>query len=82
MDPLWREAAGDTMSRFVVRFMKNVLGENGRESEICQSSLEVDAANEGDARELAKQKFCETQSLCDWSLHADRIQVKPADFPS
>jgi hypothetical protein len=82
MGSLWRKAAGGSMSRFVVRFMKDVLGENGRESEICQSSLEVDAANEGDATELAKQKFCETQSLCDWSLHADRIQVKPADFPS
>jgi hypothetical protein len=70
------------MSRFVVRFMKNVLGENGRESEICQSSLEVDAASEGHATELAKQKFCETQALRHWSLHADRIQVKQADFPS
>ena len=70
------------MPRFVVRFMKNVLGENGRESEICQSSLEVDAASEGHATELAKQKFCETQALRHWSLHADRIQVKQADFPS
>ena len=70
------------MSRFVVRFMKDVLGENGRETEICQSSLEIDAANESDAEEQAKRKFCETQSLCDWSLHADRIQVKAADFPS
>jgi len=70
------------MSRFVVRFMKQVLGENGREAEICQSSLEVDAVNEGDARELAKQTFCKTESLCDWSLHADRIQVQAADFPS
>ena len=68
------------MSRFVVRFMKDVLGGNGREAEICQSSLEIDAANEGDATELAKRKFCETQSLCDWSLHADRIQVKATDF--
>lgn len=70
------------MSRFVVRFMKDVLGENGRQTEICQSTVEVDASNEGDATELAKKKFCETQSLCDWSLHADRIQVKAADFPS
>jgi hypothetical protein len=62
--------------------MKNVLGENGRESEICQSSLEVDAASEGHATELAKQKFCETQALRHWSLHADRIQVKQADLPS
>ena len=70
------------MPHFVVRFLKDVLGENGREAEICQSSLEIDAANEGDATELAKRKFCETQSLCDWSLHADRIHVKAADFPS
>jgi hypothetical protein len=70
------------MSRFVVRFMKDVLGENGRQAEICQSIVEVDAASEGLAAELAKQKFCETQSLCDWSLHADRIQVRQTDFPS
>ena len=70
------------MSRFIVRFMKDVLGENGRQAEICQSTMEVDAASEGDAAELAKQKFCEAQSLCDWSLHADRVQVKQTDFPS
>src|SRR5712664_1815983 len=38
------------MSRFVVRFMKNVLGENGREAEVCQGSLEIDASNEGQPR--------------------------------
>jgi hypothetical protein len=70
------------MSRFVVRFMKNVLGENGREAEICQSSLEVDASNEGHATELAKKKFCEAEALRHWSLHADRIHVKQADLPS
>jgi hypothetical protein len=70
------------MSRFVVSFMKDVLGENGRESEICQRSLEIDASNEGQATELAKRKFCETEALRHWSLHADRIQVKQADFPS
>jgi hypothetical protein len=70
------------MSRFVVRFMKDVLGENGRQSEICQCTMEVDASNEGHATELAKQKFCETEALCDWSLHADRIQIRQADFPS
>ena len=62
------------MSRYVVRFMKDVLGENGRQREVCQSSLEIDASNEGHAKEVAKQKFCEQQSLCDWSLHADRIR--------
>jgi hypothetical protein len=76
------DAAGGSMSRFVVKFMKDVLGENGREAEICQSTLEVDASNEGQATELAKRKFCEAQALRDWSLHADRIHVKAADFPS
>jgi hypothetical protein len=62
--------------------MKDVLGENGREAEICQSSLEVEASNEGKAAELAKRKFCETEALRDWSLRADRIQISAADFPS
>ena len=70
------------MSRFVVRFMKDVLGDNGRETEVCQSTLEVDASSEHHAAELAKRKFCEAQALRDWSLHADRIQVKATDFPS
>ena len=70
------------MSRYVVRFLKDVLGENGRETEVCQSTLEVDASSEGHAAELAKAKFCEAKALRDWSLHADRIHVRAADFPS
>ena len=70
------------MSHFVVRLMKDVLGGNGREIEICQRSLEVDASDVSQAVQLAKVKFCQTEALCDWSLHADRIQIKQADFPS
>ncbi|MTV16036.1 MULTISPECIES: hypothetical protein [Bradyrhizobium] len=70
------------MSHFIVRFVKDVLGDNGRQAEICQRILEIDAPTEGEAREIAKQKFCKDEMLCEWSLHADRIQVKPADFPS
>jgi hypothetical protein len=72
----------DSMSRYVIRFMKDVLGENGREIEVCQSSLEIDALDAGEATEVAKRKFCESQALCDWSLHADRIQIQAADYPS
>jgi len=63
------------MSRYVVHFMKDVLGGNGRQIEICQRTVEIDALDEGQATELAKQKFCESERLCEWSLHADRIQV-------
>ncbi|WGS18212.1 MULTISPECIES: hypothetical protein [unclassified Bradyrhizobium] len=68
------------MSRFVVQFMKDVLGDNGREREVCQGALEIDASTEGQATEMAKRKFCEQQSLCDWSLHADRIRIEAADL--
>ncbi len=67
------------MSHYIVHFMKDVLGGNGREREICQSILEIDAPSETLATELAKQKFCQLESLCDWSLHADRITVRAAD---
>jgi hypothetical protein len=70
------------MSRYVVRFMKDVLGEYGRQSEVCQGTLEIEASDINEATERAKQKFCKEQALCDWSLHADRIHVRPADFPS
>ena len=70
------------MPRYVIHFMKNVLGENGREAEICQRTVEIDASNEGQATDLAKKRFCELQALRDWSLHADRIQVQGGDFPS
>jgi hypothetical protein len=70
------------MSHFVISFMKDVLGGNGREIEVCQSTVEIDASDENQAAELAKQKFCETQKLCEWSLHADRIRIRAADFPS
>jgi len=39
-------------------------------------------ASEDEAKEIAKQRFCEVERLCEWSLHADRIQVKSADFPA
>jgi hypothetical protein len=58
----------------------SVLGDNGRQAEICQKILEIDAPTEGEATEIAKQRICKAERLCEWSLHADRIQVKSADF--
>ena len=70
------------MPRFVARFFKDVLGEAGRVGEICQCTVELDASNERQATEFAKQKFCDLHGLHDWTLHADRFEVKPADFTS
>lgn len=70
------------MARYVVRFMKNVLGENGHEAEICQRMIEIEAPCVTDAAELAKCQFCESEQVTDWLLHADRVQVADAEFPS
>jgi hypothetical protein len=70
------------MTRYVARFMKNVLGGNGHEAEICQRSIEIDASSLTDAAELAKTKFCESERVGDWLIHADRVQVTDAEFRS
>jgi hypothetical protein len=70
------------MPRFIIRFIKDVLGERGQVSEICQATLELDARDERQAEESAKAKFCDLHRTHDWSLHSDRIKVDPADFPS
>jgi hypothetical protein len=70
------------MPRFIVRFMKDVLGENGQICEACQTVIEVDARNHREAEQQAKERFCGIHATHDWSLHADRVKVDPADFPS
>jgi hypothetical protein len=70
------------MARYIARFMKNVLGENGHEAEICQRSIEIDATSPKDAAEQAKIKFCETENVRDWLLHADRVHIADTEFPS
>jgi hypothetical protein len=63
------------MARYVVRFMKHVLGENGHETEICRRSMEVDAADKLCASDMAKVRLCEGECVKEWSLHADSIRV-------
>jgi hypothetical protein len=70
------------MSRYVVRFFKNVVGGRGHEVEACQRWFEIEAADKSAAVEIAKREFCESGHLLVWSVRADRIQVVEADFPS
>jgi hypothetical protein len=69
------------MPRYIARFMKDVLGENGHEAEICQRSIEIEAPSSGHAAEMAKIRFCETERVKDWLLHADRVRITDAEFP-
>ena len=57
--------------------MKDVLGENGHEAEICQRSVQVDATDKLNASDLAKVRFCESERVKEWSLHADRVHIFP-----
>ena len=70
------------MARYVVRFMKDVLGENGHEAEICQRSVKIEAADKVNAADRAKVSFCESESVKEWSLHADRVQVTEVQLQS
>jgi hypothetical protein len=70
------------MTRYIARFMKDVLGDNGCQREICQRSLEIDASTQVRAADLAKTKFCEIENVKDWSLHADRVRIIETEFPS
>ena len=67
------------MTRYIARFMKDVLGGNGHEAEICQRSIEIEASSSGHAAELAKIKLCETEKVDDWLLHADRVRIADAE---
>jgi hypothetical protein len=70
------------MARYIARFMKDVLGENGNEAEICQRLVEIDAPDSNRAAELAKIKFCEAECVNDWALRADRYRIADTEFPS
>ena len=70
------------MSIYVVRFMKDVLGEYGRQSEVCQGALEIDAADEAEARERAKAKFCKDQWCSAWSSQNLAFARSLASFSS
>ena len=70
------------MSRYVVKFMKNVVGGDRHEVEVCQGLFEIEARDKSTAIEMAKRKFCEIGHLAAWSIHADRIQAAKSDFPS
>jgi hypothetical protein len=69
------------MARYVVRFMKVMLSENGHETEICRRSMEVDAADKLKAADLAMVSFCESECVKEWPLHADRVHITDAEFP-
>lgn len=69
------------MTKYIARFMKNVLGENGHEVEICQRVVGVEASTKNQAREMAKVSFCQRENVSEWWLHADSVIVSAVRNP-
>ena len=70
------------MLRYVVRFMKVVLGENGHEAENTSVRWKSVSCRQPHASDLAKVSFYESERVKDWSLHADRVHITAAEWPS
>jgi hypothetical protein len=70
------------MPRYVVKFVKQMVSDQGQNFSSVQSSIEVDAANRNTAATSAQRLFCEQEHVGDWTLHADEVIVSEADFPS
>ena len=70
------------MTRYVVKFFKEVLGDNGHQAEICQGALEVDAANSARCCRTRQARILRSKQLAHWSLHADRVSVAETEYPS
>jgi hypothetical protein len=70
------------MPRYIVRFLKDVMGDNGHDREACQASFEMEAGSQAEASELAKVEFCKKERTTDWSLYADRVEAAETEFPS
>lgn len=62
-------------TRFAVTFYKTVCDNRGRDWEIVQRVVEVDARDETCALERAKKEFCRQKGLIDWWRHADRCEI-------
>ena len=69
------------MTKYIARFMKHVLGENGHEVEICQRVVEVEASTKNRACETAKLSFCKLENVSEWWLHADSVIVSAVRNP-
>lgn len=60
---------------YAVNFYKTVTTDYGQDRKVCQGVVQVRAADERAALELAKMEFCHLRHLHHWSLHADCCDI-------
>jgi hypothetical protein len=69
------------LTRYIVKFFKKVVA-HGHEVDACQYTVDTFASDRDEAMTLAQKEFCVAEGLANWQIHADRIQVAEAEFPS
>ena len=65
---------------FAVTFYKTITDNYGRDCEISQGVIELFAPDEESATSQAKEQFCRSRRLRDWSFHADRYEIRKSDL--
>ena len=64
------------MARYHVCFFKAVTTDTGQDVDALQATIDVEAADEKHAVELAKERFCGDRGIGHWRHNADRIEVE------
>lgn len=59
-----------------VTFMKTLYGSTGRRFDCCQRVVELVAADEESAVSMAQKRFCDLESISEWLIHADWLEVR------
>ncbi|MHA1560179.1 MAG: hypothetical protein ACTSWI_05845 [Alphaproteobacteria bacterium] len=63
------------MSRFHVRFFKEVTSDTGQDVDAVQATFDVSAVDETAAIVAAKEAFCRERGIRDWHVNAERIEI-------
>ena len=63
------------MSRYEVRFIKNISDATGHDHRVCQRVVGVEAGDADSAVVKAKDVFCRLERVRSWTIHADAFEV-------
>jgi hypothetical protein len=73
------EATGSSweaaMSRYEVRFIKNISDATGHAHRVCQRVVGVEAGDPDSAIVKAKDLFCRLERVGTWTFHADAFEL-------
>ena len=73
------------MPSYRVRFLKRVADSTGRERQICQRVVEVEAESSEAALEPARALFCSLEGIPHWSIRSEGCDlelIEPQAFGS